>query len=91
MVRDTWHLVSGSRGAMCHVQNESNMSSKGTQKRHVATHDWKEIQGRWIRISVIKEPLGSGQVASERTSHLTSIFSQPVGREGKRGRKTKPI
>ena len=29
-----------------------------------------------------KEPLRIGQVASERTSYLTSIFSQPVGREG---------
>ena len=27
VVRDTWYIVSGSRGAMCHVQNESNMSS----------------------------------------------------------------
>ena len=32
-----------------------------------------------------------GQVTSERTSHLTSIFSQQVGREGKgeRERQTK--
>ena len=22
VVRDTWHIVSGSRGATCHVQNE---------------------------------------------------------------------
>ena len=28
-----------------------------------------------------KESLRIGQVASERTSHLTAIFSQPVGRE----------
>ena len=28
VVLDTWHIVSDSRGAMCHVQNESNMSSK---------------------------------------------------------------
>ena len=26
VVRDTWHIVSGSRGATCHMQNESNMS-----------------------------------------------------------------
>ena len=32
MVRDTWHIVSGSRGVTCHVQNESNMSSKGTMR-----------------------------------------------------------
>ena len=37
MVRDTWHIVSGPIGAMCHVQNESNMSSNGTHERHVAT------------------------------------------------------
>ena len=37
VVPDTWHIVSGSRGAMCHVQNESNMSSNGTHERHVAT------------------------------------------------------
>ena len=24
-------------------------SSSGTYKRHVATHDWREIQGKWIR------------------------------------------
>ena len=27
VVRDTWHIMSDSRCAMCHVQNESNMSS----------------------------------------------------------------
>ena len=27
VVRDTWHIVSSSRGATCHMQNESNMSS----------------------------------------------------------------
>ena len=27
VVRDTWHILSGSRGATCHVQNYSNMSS----------------------------------------------------------------
>ena len=40
MVRDTWHIVSGLRGAKCHVQNESNMISNGTHERHVATCDW---------------------------------------------------
>ena len=49
MVPDTWHIVSGSRGAMCHVQNESNMSSNGTHERHVATCEWVKIHGRWIR------------------------------------------
>ena len=32
---------------------------------------------------------GALHVASERTSHLTSIFSQPVGRGGRRGKKAK--
>ena len=26
MVRDTWHIVSSSRGDTCHVQNKSNTS-----------------------------------------------------------------
>ena len=49
VVRDTWHIVSGSRGATCHVKNESNMSSNGTHERHVTTSDWVKIHGRWIR------------------------------------------
>ena len=49
VVRDTWHIVSGSRGAMCNVKNESNMSSNGTHERHVATCEGVKIQGRWIR------------------------------------------
>ena len=55
MVRDTWHIVSGSRGATCHVKNESNMSLSGTHERHMASCYWKEIYGRWIRdIGVIQ-------------------------------------
>ena len=49
MVRDTWHNLSGLKGAMCHVQNESNMSSNGTHERHVATCEWVKIHSRWIR------------------------------------------
>ena len=49
VVRDTWHIMSCSRGAMCRVQNESNMSSNGTHERHVATSEWVKIHGRWIR------------------------------------------
>ena len=52
MVRDTWHVVSGLRGVMCHVQNESNMSSNGTHERHVATCEWVKIYDRWIRDKV---------------------------------------
>ena len=49
MVRDTWHVLGGSRGATCLVQNDSNMSSSRTHKIHVATCDWVEIYVRWIR------------------------------------------
>ena len=34
---------------MCHMKNESNMSSSGTHERHMASYYWKEIHGRWIR------------------------------------------
>ena len=46
VVQDTWHIVSGSRGGLCHVQNESNMNSNGTHERHVATCEWVKIHGR---------------------------------------------
>ena len=49
VVRDTWRIFSGSRGSMCHVHNESNMSSNGTHEGHVATCDWMKVHGRWIR------------------------------------------
>ena len=52
MVQDTWRIVSGSRDATCHVQNESNMSSNGTHERHMATYDLVEIYVRWIREKV---------------------------------------
>ena len=44
VVRDTWHMMSGSRCAMCQVGNQSNKSSSGDQGRHVATYDWMRIQ-----------------------------------------------
>ena len=49
VMQNTWHIVSGSRGSMCHVQNESNMSSNGTYERHVASLDWVKILVRWMR------------------------------------------
>ena len=49
MKQDTWHIVSGSRGATCHVRNESNMSSNGTHEGHMETCDLVEIYVRWIR------------------------------------------
>ena len=49
VVRDTWHIVSGSRGATCHVKNESNMSSSVGHERHMALCHWKEIHVRWMR------------------------------------------
>ena len=76
MVGDTWHIVSGSRGATCHVQNESNMRSNGTHERHVATCEWVKIHGRWIRDK------GNPKVANkdwscgnERTSPLDPILT----------------
>ena len=48
VVRNTWHIVSSSRGATCLVQNESNMSSKKIYEIHVATCEWVKIHGRWI-------------------------------------------
>ena len=76
MVGDTWHIVSGSRGATCHVQNESNMSSNGTHERHVAACEWVKIHGRWIRDK------GNPKVANkewpcgnERTSPLDPILT----------------
>ena len=60
------------------------MSLSGTHERHMATCDWEEIYGRWIRDKVkSNEPIRDGHVASEMTSHLTTIFSQPVWGEGK--------
>ena len=77
----SWHIVRGSRGATCHVKNDSNMSSNGTHKRHVATCEWVKIHGRWIRDK------GNPKVANkdwpcgnERTSSLDQI-----GREKRRG------
>ena len=32
VVRDTWHILSGSGDATCHVQNESNLSSSGAMR-----------------------------------------------------------
>ena len=49
VMRNTWHIVSSSRGATCHVQNESTMSSNGTHEKHMTTCEWVEIYGRWIR------------------------------------------
>ena len=49
MVRDTWHIVSDSRGATCHVQEESNMSSRVGHEKHMALCYWKEIHVRWMR------------------------------------------
>ena len=43
MVRDNWHIVSGSRDATCHVQNESNMSSSLGHRRHMTPCEWMEI------------------------------------------------
>ena len=71
MVRDTWHIMSGSRGAMCHVEYESNMSSNGTHERHVASCHWVEIHVRLIRDKVkSKSTNGRLTCGNERTSPL---------------------
>ena len=81
--------MSGSIGATCHVQNESNMNSNGTHERHVATCEWLKIHGRWIRDK------GNPKVANkdwpcgnERTSPLDPMLDQPVGR-GRENREEK--
>ena len=72
MVRDTWHIVSGSRGATCHVQYESNMSSIGTHEKHVASCHWVEIYVRWIRDEVKSKSTNVRLTCgNERTSLLT--------------------
>ena len=43
------------------------------------------IKDKWIGRK-FKKPMRNGHVASEMTSHLTTIFSQPVWEEGKRER-----
>ena len=80
MMRDTWHIVSGSRGAMCHVQNESNMSSNRTHERHVATCEWVKIYGRWIRDkSNAKVANKDWPCGNERTSPLDPILTNQLG------------
>ena len=49
VVLDTWHVLSYSQCATCQVgEIVKQKTSSGTHGRHVATHDWMEIQGRWI-------------------------------------------
>ena len=43
------------------------------------------IKDKWIGRKS-KKPMRNGHVAGEMTSHLTTIFSQPVWEEGKRER-----
>ena len=67
MVQDTCHIVNGSRGATCHVQNESNMSSNGTHERHVETCEWVKIHGRWIRAKKHGHRYGQGDTTRQDT------------------------
>ena len=86
MVRDTWHIVSGSRGATCHVQYDSNMSSNGTYERHVASCHWVEIYVRWIRDEVKSKSTNGKLTWGMRTILLTQL--DPTGWNGeKRGKK----
>ena len=66
--------------------SESNNEPSGAHMRHMAPCGWVEISKR-----VDKDegksigPIRNGHVASEMTTHLTTIFSQPVwGEEGER-------
>ena len=52
---------------------------------HLMSGRKSTIKDKWIGRKS-KEPIRNGHVASEITSHLTTIFSQPVWGEGKRGR-----
>ena len=53
---------------------------------------WHHVIGRKSTIKYMwigrkfKKPMRNGHVASEMTSHLTTIFSQPVWEEGERER-----
>ena len=88
MVRDTWHIVSGSKGVTCYVQNESNMSSNRTHERHVATCEWVKIHGRWIRdkgnLKVANKDWPCG---NERTSPLDPILTKLVGKRKRKERR----
>ena len=53
-VWDTWHFMSGSRGAMCPGQNGSNNEPSGDYMRYMASCHWRKIHGRWIRDKVIQ-------------------------------------
>ena len=78
--------MSGSRGATCHVQNESNMSSNGTHERYMETCDWVEIYVRWIKDKVESKSTNEGLTCGMRGQVLLTKFSQLVWGEEKRGR-----
>ena len=73
-----------------HVSNCEQVKQREPSGAHVDI--WHLMRGRkstiknkWIGRKS-KEPIRNGHVASEMTSHLTTIFSQPIWGEGKRGR-----
>ena len=49
VVWDTWRIGVAQDETRVKWRASQTNSSSGTQKRHVATHDLREIQGRWIR------------------------------------------
>ena len=92
MVRDTWHIVSGSKSSTCHVQNESNMSSNGTHERHVATCEWVKIYVRWIRDKVKSKSTNEGLTRGKRKENsldlcLTNQFGRGESKTEKGERK----
>ena len=49
VVQDTWHIAVAQDETHVKWRASQTNSSSGIQKRHVATHDLREIQGRCIR------------------------------------------
>ena len=57
---------------MCHVKEESNMSSSVGHERHMTSFEWRKIHGRRIRDECnLRWPMRIGHLASERTFLLT--------------------
>ena len=52
VVQDTWRIRVAQGKTHVKWRVGQTNSSSGTHKRHVATHDWREIQGSWIRDKV---------------------------------------
>ena len=78
--RGSPELGKGNPGWVPSVQVKQK-SLSGTHGRHVATHDWMEIQGRWIRW----EPMGWRHMATS-TLQLDLFWTNRWGGERERKR-----